>query len=117
MEIAELDVVTISQNERYVPTRGWSSRNLFANDPRHYSQGAAGGDQPDDAAPLLSGESWVDASWRACIDASTDANGWRYGRSFGAGAASPVLAVICKRSCAWSPPSRTWPWTTRRPRR
>ena len=30
MDVFELDVVEISQNERYVPTRGWSSRNLFA---------------------------------------------------------------------------------------
>ena len=67
MDVFELDVVEISQNERYVPTRGWSSRNLFASDPRHYASACCGGDGPDAAAPLGRGESWITFEIAICI--------------------------------------------------
>ena len=102
MDVFELDVVEISQNERYVPTRGWSSRNLFASDPRHYASACCGGDGPDAAAPLGRGESWTDASWRVRIDERTDPHGWVYARTFGSEQPKPKASLTAV--ARW----RTW---------
>ena len=79
--------------------RGYSAGHLLAlSDPPAY-KGPDGsrGKVPDAAAPLADGERWVDDGWRVSIGDETDADGWRYARTFGAtGHATRGLTDVCR---------------------
>ena len=95
----EVITVTIQENQRKVPMRGYSAGHLLAlSDPPAY-KGPDGsrGKVPDAAAPLADGERWVDDGWRVSIGDETDADGWRYARTFGAtGHATRGLTDVCR---------------------
>ena len=95
----EVITVTIQENQRKVPMRGYSAGHLLAlSDPPAY-KGPHGsrGKVPDAAAPLADGERWVDDGWRVSIGDETDADGWRYARTFGAtGHATRGLTDVCR---------------------
>ena len=95
----EVITVTIQENQRKVPMRGYSAGHLLAlSDPPAY-KGVDGsrGKVPDAAAPLADGERWVDDGWRVSIGDETDADGWRYARTFGAtGHATRGLTDVCR---------------------
>ena len=95
----EVITVTIQENQRKVPMRGYSAGHLLAlSDPPAYKgPHGSGGKVPDAAAPLADGERWVDDGWRVSIGDETDADGWRYARTFGAtGHATRGLTDVCR---------------------
>ena len=95
----EVITVTIQENQRKVPMRGYSAGHLLAlSDPPAYKgPNGSRGKVPDAAAPLADGERWVDDGWRVSIGDETDADGWRYARTFGAtGHATRGLTDVCR---------------------
>ena len=95
----EVITVTIQENQRKVPMRGYSAGHLLAlsDPPAFKGPDGSRGKVPDAAAPLADGERWVDDGWRVSIGDETDADGWRYARTFGAtGHATRGLTDVCR---------------------
>lgn len=97
-QLHELVTITIREHQRKVPIRGYNASHLLTIDPPAYKgPDGARGKMPDAAAPLADGERWVDDGWRVSIGEATDADGWRYARTFGStGHARKGVTDVCR---------------------